>query len=586
MSYTGNISDIYVPNYYASNARILFIGESPGEDEEKLLTPFVGPSGSLLRDTITSNGLDDKQCSFANLSNHRPLHNVFHYLRGSNAISKGQEEIENYIRRNPPNVIVPLGDEALFFTTGGLHKKSGTWRGSIIESKFRRDDGTAIKCIPTYHPARVIREQTLIPSFDLDIKRIISDSNFSEFNYTKREYIINPTGVELETLVERFSKEPSLAVDIESTKKTARIICVGFAVNPNLAITIFPDSIHQVACINKLLSSPSKKIFHFGFYDYLMLRLYGYEVNNYDFDTYIAQHTLNAGQPNTLAHLSSIYTREPYYKQEGRAELPSDSKVWAEKSDKNEVGIYNCKDCCVTYEIAQAQKVELEEEKLTGIFEQEIGFIPWLTRMSEAGMLVDRERHELFQKALLVRWKQLNDAIDFLCRTPVNVRSPKLKDILYKDLSLPERKKRDKKTGKWNVTTDEDALVATIAWCKGKMDESKKPDTKSYYEKRLLIVQSIREIRGLAKMASSYVSIKLSVDNRIRSMFKIGPETGRLAANKFVDHTGLNAQTYPRDPITIPDNLDIDLSTIIAQMKLEKEDEDDIFETVTEEEVV
>lgn len=579
MTYTNNISSTYVPNEYTAYAKALFIGESPGEDEEKFLRPFVGPSGHLLRDTIVRNGVSDKEFSFGNLCNYRPLHNIYNYLRNARQLQEGNKELENYIRTNPPNVIIPLGNEALQFVTGGKRTKAATWRGSIIESRFRREDGTIIKCIPTYHPARVIREQTLIPTFDLDIKRILNDSKFPDFQYTPREYVINPTGIALESAAERLLLGAhSLAVDIESSKKDSRIICVGFANSGNYAVTIFPDNAHSITIINKLLSSDLPKIFHFGFYDYCMLRHYGYTVNNYAFDTYIAQHTLNAGQPNFLYHLTSIYTREPYYKSEGRAELPNDTKVWAEKSDKIAVGTYNCKDCCVTFEIAEEQRKELGDEELDKIFEQEMSFIPWMTHMSEAGMLVDMERRELFQKALLVRWKIMNDALDFLCRTPVNVQSPKLKDILYKDLGLPERKHRDK-NGKWVVTTDEDALVATVAWVRGKMNEVKTEAAKKRWEKLLIIVQTIIQIRGIRKMLSSYINPRVSIDNRLRSLFKIGPETGRLAANKFVDKTGLNAQTYPRDPIEIPDNLDMDILEQVSLMKADiDEEQDEIFE--------
>jgi hypothetical protein len=91
----------------------------------------------------------------------------------------------------------------------------------------------------------------------------------------------------------------------------------------------------------------------------------------------------------------------------------------------------------------------------------------------------------------------------------------------------------------------------------------------------LEVLKLILEIRGLRKMLSSYINPKISEDNRARSTYKLSTETGRWAAEKFVDQTGFNAQTMPRGYIVVPDDIDkpIDFSTLISQLNEEEKEE-------------
>jgi hypothetical protein len=65
----------------------------------------------------------------------------------------------------------------------------------------------------------------------------------------------------------------------------------------------------------------------------------------------------------------------------------------------------------------------------------------------------------------------------------------------------------------------------------------------------LKLILRIREQRG---MISRYLNAVRGADGRIRSSYKVAAtETGRWAANLFVDGTGLNAQTMPRAVIEL-----------------------------------
>jgi hypothetical protein len=176
--------------------------------------------------------------------------------------------------------------------------------------------------------------------------------------------------------------------------------------------------------------------------------------------------------------------------------------------------------------------------------------------------------------------------LDRMVGFETNVRSPKLKNILFdKDkMGLPPRRNRD-----GSLTTDEDAIVSLIAYCKDKLDSVVRQDAKIGWQIKLAICSTILEIRGIRQVLSNYVlermrdgTSRLSSDFRLRSTFKVGgTETWRWAAMKYVDGTGFNAQTLPRDPVEVDDSLltNVDgvvrLKALEEQLLKEEPDEDD-----------
>lgn len=584
-----NISTIEVPHSGPEDAEILLVGEAPGDDEEQKKEPFVGVSGQLLRNTIFNLGYNPEHCRYANLCNYKPFNNKFHYLYNSPELAAGQRMLTSYIENHKPNIIVPLGNEALHFLTGKGKDKYGinTWRGSIIPCVIK----PSIKCIPTLHPSFVSRNQENIPAFSFDISRIIADSKYPEFKYTERQYIINPTGLKLVQWIELLCNSRKLGVDIESSKKDKKIICVGFAPNPYLAVTIFADTIEGRKAIQEILESPAEKIFHFGIFDNLMLRREGYVIANYRHDTYIGQRIFAADQPNSLGYLTSIYTREPYYKDEGRAEIPGDTKVWSERTDRSTLGIYNCKDCCCTIEIHEKQIEELKEDKLYTLYENHMEQQQMAIHISESGVLIDEERRHLIERAALKKWAKKQEALNYLCKEVVNVNSVKqMKRILYgKDhMALPERKHRDPKTGEWKTTTNEDALVASVTYSLTQQGKLKSEAGKSGWDTKVWVCKLTIQIRGIRKLLSSYIKLKENVsdlygeDLRARSTYKVGGAgTLRYSAEQFVDASGVNGQTFPRETIEIPDDIDTEtksIFTLINELKEEEREESEVAE--------
>jgi uracil-DNA glycosylase family 4 len=131
-------------------ARIMFVGEAPGREEDIEGLPFVGRSGKLLDRMIAAIGLDRTSAYIANVIPWRPP---------GNRTPTPQETqiclpfIQRQIELVNPDVLVTLGNpstQTLLSTREGIMKTRGKW--------FDYDTGTrAIRAIATFHPAYLLR---------------------------------------------------------------------------------------------------------------------------------------------------------------------------------------------------------------------------------------------------------------------------------------------------------------------------------------------------------------------------------------------------------------------------------------------
>jgi uracil-DNA glycosylase family 4 len=590
--------DRYIPPSGPIGAKILLVGEAPGSDEYLEGAPFVGESGKLLINSLNRNGLSREDVRLHNLFPYRPVKNKFEPILTTPELRESLAILYSYIKEFRPNVIGALGNYPLRYLTG--RKGITKWRGSIIS--YIHDE--KIKVIPTLHPAAVLRDGGYYPTFDQDIKRIVADSLFPEKNLPVRKFIIDPRGLECEEWVQRLCAARFLGTDIETVKGSKRILCVGFAPSPDVAVCFVPDHHEGKRAIERILASDVDKIFQFGTFDTIQLEyLNGYEINPgkeartldrpYFWDTLIAQHNLAPELPRSLEYLTSIYTREPYYKTVGRGTIPDDEKGWSEKVEKQSLYEYNCRDCCCTIEIALEQMKEMEDEPIgnQAIFNFEMQLITDLRELSCNGFYVDLERRALLEKVHLAKWNQKQFILDRMAGAPTNVRSPKLKNLLYDQLGLPVRKNKE-----GGITTDEDAIVASITYCKDHIASLKTDRVLVDWKIKLAICQLILEIRGIRQNLANYIFLtiqkgkikRLGSDGRIRSTFKSGPETGRTAASKFVDGSGFNSQTLPRDPIEIPDEIlaefnkeqEAKIAAMISEAEKDEEEDELVMEEV------
>ena len=568
------VGNIYVPDEGPDSAKIIFVGEAPGETEEFERRPFVGHSGNLLTSVLGRNGLAREEIRLANLCKYRPQYNDFKNVNGTAELFAGIAELSDWISNHHPIVIAALGNAPLYYLTGKGTGSSGisAWRGSILECTLPGCEG--IKVIPTYHPSYILRDRQAYPIFDQDVKKMVYDSAFRELNLPQRNYVIDPQELALEEWTQRLCEAEMLGTDIETARKSHTIWCIAFAPNPNTGVCI-PFNDYTRPFVQRILNSPAKKIFHFGQFDTEQLYLNGIEVQNYVHDTLFMQHILAPELPRSLDFITSVYTREPYYKASGRGEIPKDQKSWGSKTDKRLLYIYNSKDSCVTIECAIKMLEELKVEGLTGYYEYEMSLIPAGQALGRAGLPIDEERRSLLRNSLVNRYVKLQSALDALVGSECNVRSPKLKTVLYNDLGLPQRRNRD-----GTLTVNEDAIVSLIGFVKGKIAELKTDRVKPEWNRKLAILSGVLKIRGIRQLISNYINANISVDGKLRSTYKFAAtETGRAAGERYVDGTGFNPQTLPRTDIEVTEE-DMTQTAMANMMNEFQPDEDEELEEV------
>jgi uracil-DNA glycosylase family 4 len=146
-------------------ARVMFVGEAPGREEDIEGLPFVGRSGKLLDRMIAAIGLDRSSAYIANVIPWRPP---------GNRTPTPQETqiclpfIQRQIELVNPDVLVTLGNpstQTLLSTREGIMKTRGRW--------FDYDTGTRmIRALATFHPAYLLRSPSYKRMAWLDLRAI------------------------------------------------------------------------------------------------------------------------------------------------------------------------------------------------------------------------------------------------------------------------------------------------------------------------------------------------------------------------------------------------------------------------------
>ncbi|HJU55670.1 MAG TPA: uracil-DNA glycosylase family protein [Pyrinomonadaceae bacterium] len=128
-------------------ARLMFVGEAPGADEDASARPFVGRAGQLLNKIIEAIGLKREDVMIGNVNRCRPPQNRTPTLEEAKTCKPFLLREIAVVR---PDVIVVLGNTAM---KNLLDTKEGITR---LRGKFQ--DYKGIKVMPTFHPAYLLRD--------------------------------------------------------------------------------------------------------------------------------------------------------------------------------------------------------------------------------------------------------------------------------------------------------------------------------------------------------------------------------------------------------------------------------------------
>jgi len=545
------------------DAKICLIGQAPGKDEDLLGKPFVGQAGIRLDKSLKNAGLSRSEVLVYNVFVQRPPNNDVSYFfqdKKCTVLSwEGREHVdrlEHWLSRllrqrqltgNGPNVIGALGREAMMILTG--KQRITKWRGSVLPCTLVE----GFKVYPTYHPSYVNRlmnepraslygrkkrlQENILPVFELDLKRIAIQSEFPEMKLPQRDIYILESLKDAVIKLEKLKKAPSVSVDIETLPSSSgpMVWCIGFSPSPEEAFVIpiienlkFKWSLHEEVIIwrkiSELFLSSNKKIFQNGSYDLSILgRYYGLRLadNTYE-DTMLLHQMTYPYMRKGLDFLASVYTWEPYYKDEGKVH---DGR---RASDKAEF-IYNGKDCGVTREILPVINRDARELGTRGNYDRTLyAFPPNLYRQLR-GVKINLKKKAELARQFSERSTQAQQTVNLLAEGSFNTNSPKdMVKLLYVVLDLPIQ--YNHKTKK--PSSDKDAINMLL---------KKFPDATSREHK---VLSAIKEQRKFSKLASTYATMEVDSDGRIHTSYS-WISTFRL--NSFESHfgNGGNLQNIP-----------------------------------------
>jgi uracil-DNA glycosylase family 4 len=567
-----------VPASGPNTAEIAIVGEAPGEHEVYEGRNFCGPAGWQLDSQLNAAGIARSTCWVDNVMQVRPPGNNFGYfwkdemqLKPTTALKEGVLGLLSRLSALPNlKVIITLGRQPTYILTGkakyikkqGNIKKSSIseWRGSIlpinlahhfecydaITCSTESNNWNSIKVIPTYHPAYINRVFTLRPLALLDLKRARQEVDIEGLQYRERTYIHNALFVELCTRLSTLQRETyEITIDIETIKNTHIMHRVGFASDSTYAVSV-PFirmetgqnwwSVEEEAALWKLIAeicdNPAPKVLQNGMFDIMWLNSYGINVRNFSFDTKIAQHVLLPGiypksKPLGLPTICSVWTRHPYYKDDGAY-----SRKDLKQSDE-ENGRYNCTDCAVTHESMEAMSANPLFLKRKKIFDFEMALlarpIHW---MMKRGVKVDLKYKKKMREVTKSKMELVSLRAQHAACQEMNVGSPtQVAAYLFDELKIPHGKSR---------TVNEDTL---------KILHAKHPN--------IPFIKHVLEYRKLATQNGRYWKMKVNSDGRVRCDYSPTTTTIRFKSSKNSFGSGTNLQAVERGPIVrkmfIPD---------------------------------
>lgn len=331
---------------------VVFVADSPGQDEDLCGVPFQGKAGELFEHFVTAADIDFSKVYVTYVTKCKPPYNR---KPSVSEINTCKDHVIDELLVIKPKVVVLLGEMAMrvFNLTGkgGLKNIHGTiW---TVPIPFL-EDSPIFTVVPMYHPASVMynTSQQFKQSVQLDYGRIADVLNYGLDKETtesfKTPYKLIHTLEDTEWLANVLSKKDVFAFDTESDGlpwSRSPMLCTSFAwegEEDGVTAAVLPYYWHDatmegafkgewhwpeipyskvVLPLKKVFENPDiAKIAHNIKYDINVMRWHtGIEIKGVLYDTMLMHHLLNESPPHDLEHLADIEFRIGDYSADKRA---------------------------------------------------------------------------------------------------------------------------------------------------------------------------------------------------------------------------------------------------------------------------
>lgn len=320
-----------------SHKPILIVGDFLRTEEFMQGIPFAAYRKQVLESLMRQAGMAKEDVEFTVVFNeHANTVNQFcgkkeEALEGYRSIATSKfvkaayaghlEELERTINRVNPNVILALGNTALW----AVCKKVGLkkYRGSPLLSH----DGVR-KVIPSWDPATIIRQWNMRPIALSDFGKAVRQSKFPELLRPSRSIWINPELSDIKDFYHKYLEHANLvSCDIETKGET--ITEVGYAPDETIALVIpfytrltadgnywptLEDEREAWSWVRRINAAKKTIGQNFAYDMQYFWRTVGTPCPRFHGDTMLQHHALQPEMEKGLGFLGSIYTDEPSWK--------------------------------------------------------------------------------------------------------------------------------------------------------------------------------------------------------------------------------------------------------------------------------
>lgn len=494
----------HVHGYGQTNPRILFFGEAPGDNENAEGKPFVGSTGRILHVWLRQAGVEESECFFDNVIQHRPPDNKINLCDIGAAIP----ELFRRILVVNPRVIVLLGNTALHcFIEGNISQ----WRGAYFPVRI---GGRTFPCVAAFHPSHIYRQRVRRGSegeriVDMwgttvaDIRKAWRESAESGYRPPPQQYQTEPTEEEVEyILLDKLSTEGRgdserlIAADIENLDD-GYIDLIGYSWGPGEALVV-PTTEKNLKTQMRFWRRNPRLVWQNSPYDVCKIRKdWGVYVPDPVWDTLYMHYILYNYLPHSLAYLISVYCTLPFHKDQIAINRRKYNATDADGTRQVCLAMIDELQAVGQYDLAVRKMVQLgavlRMKETSPHVDKELMQNLYLTKVTEAGNH-DKRLEELTG----VRW--------------FNPRSPKqVAEYLYRQMGVPTHYGKPKGNSRIrSITTDDNALDDII--------------TTTHSEAVKDVCRTILRGRRATKLASNYYCLTLDEQGRICGRSGYGPD--------------------------------------------------------------
>lgn len=508
----------YVKGHGNRHCKLVIVGESPSPNETAAFQS--SKNWRAFYELLRHAGINVSDVWFTYVCKHYvPPHprggkKIPFLVRAKNAGIDMDEQVSHLaieIKSLEPNCVLALGNTALWATTG--KSGIGDYRGSILP-------GVGGKVVSTYDPRglNIWEAAEFIGYWNrqvilFDMQRAYKQSFFAGINRPLRNLHICKSAGQLQDFIERHKHLDRPANDIEARGKCLPF-CNGFAFTPKEGICVPFWNKGETANLLSISDSEMVQMWILMSYIYENFDILG---QNYKYDedklvrigfkprklvsdTMMKSFAISPELPKGLAFNTSIYTEEPFYKNEGMYE-----------GSVEDLMIGCARDSCVTKEIDLGMEPDLEAIGMSKFYYNFLMELhPMYLDVENEGFYVNEDkRKELFQK--YIEWSErLAHELYYLTGDYINVNSPKqVAILLYEVYGISNR----------GGGTGEEEITAIL--------NGKKLDAQ---QKRSLEV--ILEKRRVEKTINHYLAAMPDYDGKMKTTYFLCLDTGRTSTGQ------------------------------------------------------